>query len=88
MIVVISSWKKRLVQFLAVILIVLVFALAVPAVAGIFHEQIPVLGNWFKEEQPSGNPMRVENKEDAKNFDEVMDQFVIKLQNFYYEEKE
>lgn len=88
MIVVINNWKKKMLSFLILLVFILAFALAVPTMTGILHKQVPALGNWFKEEHPSGNPMRVENNKESTKFEKVMDHFVFKLQNFYYEEKE
>lgn len=84
----INNWKRKALNFLILIIFILAFALAVPTITGILHKQIPALGNWFKEEQPSGNPMRVEKGQDNNNFEKVMDHFVFKLQNFYCEDKE
>ncbi|MEN6350539.1 MAG: hypothetical protein ABFD08_14230 [Syntrophomonas sp.] len=87
MILVINNWKRKLLKFLTVLVLILAFALAIPVLTGILYQQIPVMGGWLKEEHPSGNPLRVEKNQDGTKFDKAVDQFVIKLQNFYYEEK-
>lgn len=74
-------------QLLAVILVILAFAAAIPMMTGQLYQRIPAVGGWFEDEHPSGNPMRVENEESSSKYDQVMDQFVIKLQDFYLEEK-
>lgn len=86
MIIIIEKWKKKLVGMITALVLITVFALAIPMITGILHERIPVFNGWFREEHPTGNPMRVENKEKATRFDRVVDQFVIKLQDFYYDE--
>lgn len=86
MIIVIGDWKKKVLRVMAVILLVGAFAAAAPALTGLLHQQVPAIGRWFEDEHPTGNPMRVEKEQDETKFDQVMDQFVIKLQEFYYEE--
>lgn len=94
MIIVISNWKKKLWKTLVVITLIAVFALAVPVLTGKICQQIPALSGWFQEEHPSGNPMRVENEKErgekqnhgASKFEQAVDQFVLKIQDFYYEE--
>lgn len=94
MIIVIGKWKEKVVKMVAVVVLAVVFAAAIPMVSGIFYEKVPVFSGWFDDEHPTGNPMRVEKsppgesvQEDNK-FNEKMDRFVVKVQNFYYEEKE
>lgn len=88
MIIIVSQWKQKVLRLAAAILIILAFAAAIPVVTGQLYQRIPAVGGWFDEEHPSGNPMRVENEKESSQYDQVMDQFVIKLQDFYYEEKE
>lgn len=70
------------------LLLILAFAAALPVVTGQLYQRIPAVGGWFDDEHPTGNPLRVENEEQSSRYEQVMDQFVIKLQDFYYEEKE
>ncbi|HCF49454.1 MAG TPA: hypothetical protein DER60_04185 [Syntrophomonas sp.] len=86
MVILVGNWKKKLVKILAVIALIAVFAAAMPLVTGLLYEQVPVISTWFQDEQPSGNPMRVENGEKNSRFQQLVDQFVFKLQEFYYEE--
>jgi cytochrome c-type biogenesis protein CcmH/NrfG len=71
-----------------VVLILAIFVAVVPMVSGIFYEKVPVFSGWMQDEQPSGNPMRVEQTQENTNFNQKVDQFVIKMQNFYYEKKQ
>ncbi|PKM78658.1 MAG: hypothetical protein CVU90_01265 [Firmicutes bacterium HGW-Firmicutes-15] len=88
MIIVVGKWKKKLIRLGAVVLILALFAAVVPMVSGIFYEKVPVFSGWMKDEQPSGNPMRVEKTQEDTNFNQTVDRFVVKMQNFYHEEKE
>lgn len=94
MIIVVGKWKQKAAKLVAVVVLVLVFAAVVPVVSGLFYEKVPVFSGWIDDEHPSGNPMRVEkNVEEQKiqvenEFNQKMDRFVVKVQNFYYEEKE
>lgn len=88
MIIVVSQWKKKVLRLITAALLILAFAAAIPVFTGQLYQRIPVVGGWFQDEQPTGNPMRVENEKQSGKYDEMMDQFVIKLQDFYYEEQE
>ncbi len=85
MIIIVNNWKKKLVRLTVAVVIISAFIFTIPVLTGLLHKQVPV-GNWFQEEHPSGNPMRVEQSNQDNKFDQVMDQFVIKVQDFYYEE--
>lgn len=85
MIIFINEWKKKLVRLGIAVAIIAVFVFTIPLLTGLLHNQVPV-GGWFQEEHPSGNPMRVEQRNQENKFDRVLDQFVIKVQDFYYEE--
>lgn len=86
MIVVVNNWKKKVLRFFVVLMLILAFAVAVPVLSGLFCQQVPALSSWLQEEHPSGNPMRVEKNADGTKFEQMVDQFVIKLQDFYYED--
>ncbi len=85
MIIIVNDWKKKLVRLGVAVVIITVFVFTIPLLTGLLHNQIPV-GGWFQEEHPSGNPMRVEQRNQENKFDRMLDQFVIKVQDFYYEE--
>jgi len=84
-IIIVNNWKKKLVRLTVAVVIISAFIFTIPVLTGLLHKQVPV-GNWFQEEHPSGNPMRVEQSNQDNKFDQVLDQFVIKVQDFYYEE--
>lgn len=93
MIIVVGKWKQKVMKFAAVIVLIIAFAAVVPVVTGMFYEKVPVFSGWVDDEHPSGNPMRVEKNLDNKlqeenDFNQKLDRFVVKVQNFYYEEKE
>ncbi|MBO8159168.1 hypothetical protein [Thermosyntropha sp.] len=85
MIIIIRNWKKKAIRFLAVLVLIISFTLVVPYVAGSLQDIIPVWNSFFDEEEPSGNPMRVE-KEKSSRFDQMIDSLVFDLQEFYYED--
>jgi len=88
LIIIISQWKQKLLRLLMAVLLILAFMAAVPVVTGQMYQLIPAVGGWFDEEHPTGNPLRVENDTQSSKYQQIMDQFVIKLQEFYYEEQE
>jgi hypothetical protein len=94
LIIVVGKWKEKVVKLVAAVILVVVLAVAIPLVSGLFYDKVPVFSGWFADEHPSGNPMRVEKDaqtvkiQPENKFNETMDHFVVKVQNFYYEEKE
>jgi hypothetical protein len=88
MIIVVGKWKQKLVRLATIAVVIALFAAAIPLVSGIFYEKVPVFSGWMKDENPSGNPIRVESAPQTTDFSQKVDQFVIKVQNFYQEEKE
>lgn len=84
MIIIINNWKKKFFNFFIALTLIIAFAVAIPFVAGTFYDKIPVLSTWFQDEHPSGNPMRVETKQNSK-FEEMIDYVVFQIQEFYYE---
>ncbi|HRW13226.1 MAG TPA: hypothetical protein P5549_08890 [Syntrophomonas sp.] len=94
MIIVVGEWRKKVVKIVAAVIVVGLFAAAIPFVSGILYDKVPVFTGWFDDEHPSGNPLRVDNNTTGvadrteSVFNEQMDRFVVKVQNFYYEEKE
>lgn len=88
MIIVVGKWKQKIVRLATIAIVIALFAAAIPLVTGIFSEKVPVFSGWMKDETPTGNPMRVDNGQQSTDFNQKVDQFVIKVQNFYQEEKE
>jgi len=86
-IIIVKDWRRKLVNVTMALVVILAFTLLFPRLMGLMGNNWPVFSGWLKDESPSGNPMRVENREKT-NFDRAVDQFVIKLQNFYYKETE
>lgn len=82
MVILVGKWKKKLIKIVAAVVLIAAFAAAMPLVTGILHKQAPVFSTWFQDEQPSGNPMRVENEEGPNKFQQMVDRFVFKLQRF------
>ncbi|HOV43097.1 MAG TPA: hypothetical protein PLE01_04180 [Syntrophothermus lipocalidus] len=87
MVIVIKGWRRKMVNLAKILVVILAFAVLVPQIMAFLGDHRPVFFGWTKDETPTGNPMRVENNSKTK-FTEVVDQFVVKLQDFYYQEKE
>lgn len=87
MFIIIRDWKSKVLGFITIIALVIAFIFSAPVLAGKLSQQIPALSNWFSEENPSGNPLRVENNDaTGQKFDQIIDQMVIKMQDFYKED--
>lgn len=88
MIIVVGKWKQKLIKMAVAVALVIVLAAMIPVVSGAFYQKVPVFSGWFQDEHPSGNPMRVQTETQGNKFEQQVDRFVLKVQNFYYEEKE
>ena len=89
MFIVIHNWKRKVLNIITISALLIAFAFSVPILAGKLSQQVPVLSDWFADEHPSGNPLRVENNDaSGEKFDQVIDQMVIKMQNFYKDDSE
>lgn len=86
MIIIINNWKKKLMNLLTALVLIIAFLIAVPFVVGTLYDKIPVMSTWFQDEHPTGNPMRVDSNKKNTKFDNMLDSMVIHLQEFYYEE--
>jgi len=86
MFIIIRDWKRKLLRMLTVVLLVIALAAAFPTLSGIFLEHIPVFHGWFEDDPPSGNPTRVEQEQNSSKFNQLVDRFVFKMQDFYTEE--
>jgi len=85
MFIVIRDWKRKLLRMLTVVLLVIALAAAFPTLSGFFLEQTPVFNGWFEDDPPSGNPTRVEQEQNSSKFNQLVDRFVFKIQDFYNE---
>jgi hypothetical protein len=88
MIIVVGKWKRKLVRLATVIVLVALFAALIPVVSGVFVKKVPVFSGWMNDEHPSGNPLRVETSQDSSSLNQKVDRWVVKVQNFYQQEKE
>ena len=88
MIIVVGRWKKKLIRLATVIVLVALFAALIPVVSGVFFEKVPVFSGWMNDEHPTGNPLRVETNQDSSSFNQKVDSWVVKVQDFYQQEKE
>ena len=82
MILLIKKSKKKIIKFFALLLILAVFAAAIPVVSGVLHDKVPVFQSWFADEHPTGNPMRVEKSPEQTSFSKKLDQLVMKVAEF------
>ncbi|MDR1160476.1 MAG: hypothetical protein LBK69_07630 [Syntrophomonadaceae bacterium] len=88
MILVINNWKKKITAGFIVLSLLAVCATVGPKIMEASYQLSPVINIWMKDgENPSGNPMRVENDDAYKSkFDQSLDNFVAVIQRFYNKE--
>lgn len=87
MIIIIRNWKQRLFNCLKTVVILTVLALTLAFCIRFLYTDRTVFNRIGEDRIPSGNPLRVE-KVNKDMVDESVERFVIKLQDFYYEERE
>lgn len=76
------NWKKKLLRVCCWIIFLLFLVGFLPFIFKFFFYRLPVLSNWFQDERPTGNPMRVEKWLDGTRFNQEVDELVFKIQNF------
>lgn len=87
MFIVITNLKQKLQTLGKALLILAVLGLLVPGAINLYNNHAPAVSDWFQEESQEVGPMRTEPSKKTW-FDQAMDQYVLKLQDFYYEERE
>lgn len=68
----------------------IILGLVVMHLYNIYNHSDISLEGWLREDRPSGNPMRVEkneNKADTKQKGNMLDEFVVKMQDFYRKDR-
>ena len=87
MFIIIRDWKSKVLGFITRLALLDAFIYSAAVLARQLSQQRPALSNWFNEENPSGNPLRVENNDaTGQKFDQIIDEMVIKMQDFYKED--
>lgn len=87
MFIIISNMRRKLLTLGKILALLVALGLIVPGVVSLFNSYAPAISNWVKKESQEVGPMRTEPSEKTW-FDQTMDQYVLKLQDFYYEERE
>lgn len=85
--IVFTKWQEKLAHALRILLILAFLSLLLPK---FFHwlSDSEFLGIYNKEENPSGNPTRVEHVEaESKGEPDLLDGIVIELQKFYRKDR-
>ncbi|MGE5396885.1 MAG: hypothetical protein ACM3MK_05035 [Chitinophagales bacterium] len=86
MFIVIHRGKVKATVLIKTLAVMLVAGLALPWLYGIISASVPAMSKEVNF-QTGKSPMRMERSKETR-FDKAMDQFVIQLQDFYYEERE
>ncbi len=87
MFIVISNLRKKLLFLGKILFVLVVLGVVVYGMVSLINFYKPDIANWLKKESQVVGPMRTEPSVKTW-FDQTLDQYVIKLQDFYYEEKE
>jgi len=83
--VTITNIKRKAKNALRILMFLLILGLVVPAFFGLVSTYITSADAKFKEEHPTGQPMRVEKstQKAEKRDNSLLDSFVVKLRDFY-----
>lgn len=87
MIIFIGSKRQLLRKVVSGITVLAVLVMLVMIGVSFLTQPRPVFNRMVEDKIPTGNPLRVD-RENPSTFDRSIEQFVIKLQDFYYEERE
>ncbi|MGI6549197.1 MAG: hypothetical protein ACOX4Q_04020 [Syntrophomonadales bacterium] len=87
MYIVISNFRQKIKTLGKVLVVLVALGLLVPGAISLYNNYGPAVSTWFQEQSQEIGPMRTEPSEKTW-FDATMDQYVLKLQDFYYEERE
>jgi len=87
MIVFFGTKRQLLRKLLSGLAILAVLVMLIMVGISYLSQPTPVFNSAVEDKIPTGNPLRVD-RENPSNFDRSVEQFVIKLQDFYYEERE
>ncbi|MGI6513890.1 MAG: hypothetical protein GX052_09225 [Syntrophomonadaceae bacterium] len=87
MYIVVSNLGKKLKTLGKVLVFLLALGVLIPGAIALYNNYAPAVSTWLQEKSQEVGPMRTEPMQKTW-FDQVVDQYVIKLQDFYYEERE
>ncbi|NLW45098.1 MAG: hypothetical protein GXY92_07955 [Syntrophomonadaceae bacterium] len=87
MYVIIGNLGKKLRNLAKVLVLLLALGVLVPGAIALYNRYGPAVSTWLQEKSQEVGPMRTEPLEKTW-FERAIDQYVIKLQDFYYEERE
>ena len=87
MYIVVSNLGKKLKTLGKVLVFLLALGVFIPGAIALYNNYAPAVSTWLQEKSQEVGPMRTEPMQKTW-FAQVVDQYVIKLQDFYYEERE
>lgn len=83
-VMVVAKFRQRVMQFVRIILISVLLALLISQMFNMFISRNMTSG-WFKEQKPTGNPMRVENKAKVQMLkQDPSEDFTKSLNNYFF----
>jgi len=85
-IIVRNRTKQRFMLGFKILVTLIILGLVCTHLYNIYYGPAPTREGWLKDDRPSGNPMRVEKSElkvDKSKQENILDGFVVKLQDFY-----
>jgi hypothetical protein len=87
MIIFIGDWGKKLTVILKIAVLVIILAAAMPGIIKLADSGRTAVKSW-SQSHPEFQSLMNKERTQSTDFDRTLDNFVIKLQDFYYEERE
>ena len=85
-----SGTKRKFIFGLKILVTLIVLGLVFTHIYNMYQGPVAAKAGWLKEDRPHGNPMRVEKTEQQEvksDKEHFMDEFVVKLQDFYRKDR-
>lgn len=81
--------KRRLTIGCRILVALFIVSLIVSHIYNMYSGTNVIREGWLREDSPSGHPLRVENIKESAHKDNpgLLDQFVIKLRDFYQKDQ-
>ncbi|MFZ5641814.1 MAG: hypothetical protein ACOY4Q_14150 [Bacillota bacterium] len=89
-IIVRSATKRKVTLGFRILVTLVILGLVVSHLYNIYHNSALSQEGWLRDDRPSGNPMRVEKSEqkvDKTQKGNILDEFVVKMQDFYLKDR-
>jgi hypothetical protein len=89
-IIVRAATKRKVTLGFRIMVTLVILGLVISHLYNIYHNAALSQEGWLRDDRPSGNPLRVEKTEqkaDKMPKGNILDEFVVKMQDFYRKDR-